>query len=161
MKTTVKVTGYQQIKLNVIELEKRIERGAMRESITKAARLTTAAAKRNAPVGRTGLLKKSIKQKVSTSKKKGVVTVVIGASRKTQGQYDFGNGDIQTVRPSRYAHLVEMGTPQSPPKPFLRPAIESTRQAVRSKFKAEMIPAIQKAAARIKKSQLKSLSNGR
>jgi len=168
----IKVTGFKTIIANVKELEAKIGRGAMREAMTKAARLMTAKAKQNAPKGATGLLKKSIRQKATTSKK-GVVTVYVGPSTKVSGQVDrFGTGDIKTVRPVKYAHLVEFGTaargsygrkgaavsPGNPPKPFMRPAFESTKEAVGKKYKEEMIPAIQRAAARIKKRNFKSVT---
>ena len=166
MKVTVKVTGYKQAKLNAAELVDKIGRGAMREALTKAARLMTAAVRANAPVGATGLLKKSIRQKVITNTKRQSVAAFIGPSNNVSGQVDrFGTGNIQTVRPSKYAHLVEFGTasrgsygrdrvtisPGNPPRPFLRPAYESTKKAAHSKYKAELGPAIEKTASKIRK----------
>lgn len=150
MKVTAKVYGYVQVKISAKELEGRINRGATRDAMAKAARIVAAAAKRNAPVGRTGLLKKSIKQKVKNYPQKGQVLALIGPSRRTVGQYDFeGKGNIVNVRPAHYAHLVENGGPHNPPKPFLRPAIESTRAEATAKFGSEMGPAIERTAARI------------
>lgn len=169
MRVTAKVTGARQIITNGIELEKQLARGAMRDAMTKAARPMTAAVKRNAPVGRTGLLKKSIKQKVKTSRKKGMVTAVIGPSNKIKG---IDPVTKKEVRPSRYAHLVEKGsasrgvwgrkgvkvTPGSPPNPFMRTAYASTKSKVADVYKREMGPAVQRSAARLKKRALKSLT---
>ncbi len=172
MKVRVKVTGYNQLKFAAASLQDQIERGAMRESLTKAARMVTAAAKRNAPKGATGLLKKSIRQKIVTTPRK-VVVAFIGPSNNVSGQVDlFGNGHIVTVRPVKYAHLVEGGsasrgsygrkgakvTPGNAPRPFMRPTFESTKFVAQMKYKEGMIPAIQTAARRIKKRTLKSLT---
>lgn len=172
MKVNVKVNGYNQLKFAASSLQDQIERGAMRESITKAARLVTAAAKRNAPKGATGLLKKSIRQKVTTTARKAVL-VLIGPSKRVTGQYDLaGTGNIITVRPVNYAHLVEMGSAtrgsygrkgvkvsaSSRPQPFMRPAFESTKFVAMAQYKAGMVPAIQNAARRIKKRTLKNLT---
>lgn len=160
MPASAKVTGWKELAQNVRELQDRISRGAMRTSLTKAARLTTASAKRKAPRGRTGLLKKSIRQKIVTKVKKNLVIAVIGASTRVSGVDPLTK---KTVKPARYAHLVEMGTaargvygrkgvsitPGNPPKPFLRPALEETKTPVKDKFRAEMKPAIEATAARI------------
>lgn len=159
------ITGFRDLELSMQELQDKIQRGAMRTALTKAARPMTAAAKRNAPVGATGLLKKSIKQKIITGKKKDkVITALIGPSTKVVGQVDrFGSGHITNVRPSLYAHLVEFGTaargsygrkgvvisPGNPPKPFLRPAYEQGKDKATTDYKNELAPAIEQAAARI------------
>ncbi|MES2706073.1 MAG: HK97-gp10 family putative phage morphogenesis protein [Verrucomicrobiota bacterium] len=164
--STSNVIGFQQLQLRIRALENKIQRGAMREALTKAARPVTAAAKRNAPKGLTGLLKKSIRQKISTNTRKGSVTAIIGPSKNTSGQYDLhGTGEIVTVRPHKYAHLVEFGTasrgayhkgvkvtPGNAPNPFMRSAWEASRAAAAARFKVEMIPAIQRAAARVRAS---------
>lgn len=165
MKFDLKITGYKQAEINVKALEDRIGRGAMRGAMTKAARIVAAAARRNAPVGRTGALKKSIRAKVVTNTKKNEVVARVGPSRKAQGK-DPKTGLV--TRPARYAHLVEFGTasrgvygekgktvtPGSPPKPFLRPAYESTRRQAVEVYKTNLGPEIQKTAARISKSAI-------
>ncbi len=166
MKVFTKVTGYKQAQHNAKELVDKLHRGGMRGALTKAARLMTAAAKSRAPVGATGLLKKSLKQKVVTNTRKQSVTAYVGPSNNVTGQVDrFGNGKITTVRPAKYAHLVEFGTaargsygrkgqtsdPGNPPRPFMRPAYESTREAAINAYKKELGPSIEKTAAKIKK----------
>ncbi len=171
MKILTKVHGFKEARLNIAELEEKIGRGAMRDALTKAARLVTAKAKALAPVGATGLLKKSIRQKAITNVKRQSVTVLVGPSNNVSGQVDrFGSGNIQTVRPAKYAHLVEFGTsargvyghegwrmePGNPPKPFLRPAYEQTKAAATAKYKAELGPGIEKAARKIRKRRVKT-----
>ena len=160
MKTTVKVEGFQVAKLNVSALEKQITRGAQRVALTKAARVMTAAVKSKAPVGRTGLLKKSIRQKVKTNVRRATVTAWIGPSNNVIGTDPLTG---KKIRPAKYGHLVELGTasrgvygrkgvmmtPGNPPQPFMRPAYESNKDKVTKQY-AEMIgPAIEQAAARI------------
>lgn len=167
----IKVTGFKTIVANAKDLEGKLQRGTIREALTKAARLMTAKAKQNAPVGATGLLKKSIRQKVVTSKR-GAVTAFVGPSTKVSGQVDrFGTGNIQTVRPVKYAHLVEFGsaargsygrkgqkvTPGNPPKPFMRPAFESTKESAAKKYKDELVPGLQRTAVRIRKRHFKTV----
>ncbi len=171
MKITTKVTGAQQARANAAELSDKIARGAMRIGITKAARIMAAKARSLAPVGATGLLKKSIRQKVVTKAKKQSVSGFIGPSNKVSGQVDrFGNGNIETVRPVKYAHLVEFGTgsrgvygqkgktvtPGNAPQPFMRPAFEATKNEALTIYKKEVAEGIPKVAAQIRKRKLKS-----
>jgi len=172
MKVSAKITGFKQLKLAAVDLQSQIERGAMRDALTKAARLITAAIRRNAPKGATGLLKKSIRQKVVTSAR-GNVRAYIGPSNNVSGQADLlGNGHIVTVRPVKYAHLVEFGTksrgsygrkgekvtPGNAPRPFMRPAYEQTKAATVIAYKDGLVPGIERAARKIKKRTLKSLT---
>lgn len=174
MRVTARVNGFREVELNIAELQQKLARGAMRGAITKAARLVTAKAKALAPVS-TGLLKKSIRQKVITDTKKNLVTVIIGPSNNVVGQVDrLGNGAITIARPAKYAHLVEFGTaargsfgrdsviiePGNAPQPFMRPAWEATRDTAAEKYKAELAPEIQKAAARIHKSKTRKRNRG-
>jgi HK97 gp10 family phage protein len=169
------VTGFQQIAINIRLLEKKLGRGAMRVALTKSARLVVADAKRRVPV-RTGTLKKSLRAKVKTYVRRGTVMAIIGPSRSASAQADFGDGKgIQTLRPAKYSHLVEFGTatkgvrynpgavqePGNPPKPFLRPALESTKDAARATFAAEIGPAIQQEAAKIRRASMRAASRNR
>lgn len=168
------VTGFQQIRINIEILEKKLGRGAMRVALTKASRLVVADAKKRVPV-RTGMLKKSLRAKVKTYPRRGVVMAIIGPSRSAVVQADFGDGKLRTIRPSKYAHLVEFGTkshgvwkvkklsipPGSPPRPFLRPALEATKDAARAKYAAELAPAIQQEAAKIRRASARAAARNR
>ena len=163
MKFHTKVSGFTAAIKSMQELADKIERGGMRESLTKAARPMTARVKSLAPVGTTGMLKKSIKQKIHTSKRKKMVTVYIGSSRRVEMWIDrFGNGNITPVRPSNYAHLVEFGTASRgsygrkgekvsggiPPRPFIRPGYEQTKVATHAQYAKLLGDAIDKSAAK-------------
>ena len=166
MKVTSTVTGARQARVNVAELTDKLARGAMRFGLTKATRVVTAKVKSLAPVGATGLLKKSIRNKVKTNVKKQSVVAFVGPSNNVSGQVDrFGNGNIETVRPVKYAHLVEFGTvsrgvygrkgvtvsPGNPPHPFMRPAFEATKGEAVTIYKNELRTGIAKTAATIRK----------
>ena len=162
MKVSVRVAGWAKVTSNIEELERRITRGSMRGALTKSGRIMAAKAKAGAPIGRTGLLKKSIKQGVKTNQKKNTVIARIGASTKVTG-VDPLTGE--PVKPSKYLHLVEFGTasrgsfgkkgesitPGNPPKPFMRQAFESTKSEVRDRYFGELQSEIKKTAAKIYK----------
>ncbi len=126
--------------------------------IVKAgAKVVQASARAKAPRGKTGLLKKAIGMKaVKGTRGKTLAFAVIGARSKVEG----AKGG-KTVKPSKYAHLVERGTkphslvkrakkadvagwaarekliaagggkkhPGATPKPFLGPALQSSKAA--------------------------------
>ena len=170
MKITPHITGFTSAIKSMQDLAQKIERGGMRESLAKAARPMTAKVKSLAPVGTTGMLKKSIKQKVVTNKRKQSVTIFIGASRKTEMWIDrFGNGNITAVRPANYSHLVEFGTTSrgsygrkggkssggNPPRPFIRPGYEHTKVKTHQQYAKLLGAAIDKAAAKQARSKAK------
>ena len=170
MKVKAKVAGWAKLSTNIAELERRIARGAMRAALTKSGRIMTAKAKASAPVGRTGLLKKSIKQKISTNQKRNLVTARIGASTVVTGTDPLTG---KAVKPSKYLHLVEFGTtsrgvwgkkefkttPGNPPRPFMRQSFESTKGEVKTKYFDGMKDGISKAAAKIYKTSQRNLPN--
>jgi HK97 gp10 family phage protein len=130
------------------ELERRIKRGGMRTALNKATTPTLQKARRLAP-RESGLLRKSLKKKVTTNTREDTVTVIIGSDKSVSGTF---KGEKRT--PARYAHLVEMGHggPHSAaPHPFLRPAWESTKIEVQRIYKAELKGAIEKRTARLAK----------
>lgn len=161
MKITAHISGFEKAIGTMKQLADRIERGGMRESLTKAARPMTKRVKSLAPTGTTGMLKKSIRSKVVTSVRKHTVTIFIGPSRKVNMYIDrFGNGNIKAVRPANYAHLVEFGTTSrgsygrkgvkltsgNPPRPFIRPGYEQTKHATHAQYAKFLGVAILKAA---------------
>lgn len=170
MKVKIRVAGWAKLVTDINQLEKRIARGAMREALTKSGRIMTAAAKSKAPVGRTGLLKKSIKQKITTNQKRNFVTARIGASTRVQG-VDPRTG--KAVKPAKYLHLVEFGSatrgvwghegyvmePGNDANPFMRQSFEATKKEVKDKYNEGMITGIKSAAAKIYKTSQRKLPN--
>lgn len=185
MKFHTSLGGFTTALKSMQDVADKIERGGMRESLTKAARPMTARVKSLAPAKRsgkaatendpganasTGMLKKSIKQKLYTNKRKHMVTIYIGPSRKVEMYIDrFGNGNITPVRPANYAHLVEFGTASrgsygrkgekvsggNPPRPFIRPGYEQTKVSTHQAYAKLLGEAINKAAAKQAQSKAK------
>jgi len=127
-------------------LERRIKRGGMRTALNKATTPMLRKAKALAP-RESGLLRKSLKKKVITNTKTDSVTVMIGADKSVSGTYKG-----KARKPSRYIHLVELGhggKNPAAPRPFLRPAYESTKNETVTIYKRELKAAIEKRTAKL------------
>lgn len=114
----------------------------MRGPMRSAARPVMVSAKAKV-VQRTGLLHRSIDRVVRTYKQSGNVTAVIGPEKSVRRPRGLGGG-----WPVKYAHLVEFGTapheirttfrgrrvtvshPGTPPRPFMRPAMDENKSRV-------------------------------
>lgn len=94
----------------------------LRIALNKAASRVKAAVISNAPQ-RTGSLKKSIRIKVKNYRAKDVWVAIVGASSKYKR-----NVKKKQIRPVFYAKLVETGTRHSPAQPYLKPALQATKQ---------------------------------
>lgn len=118
-----------------------IERTAKKRAITlkavkAGAKLVQATAKARAPRRkRSGALRQSLGIKaVKGSRGKTLALAVIGARSKVVKRYKG-----KTIKPSKYAHLVEKGTkphmvgkrrhPGAKAQPFLKPALDSNKVA--------------------------------
>jgi HK97 gp10 family phage protein len=139
------VLGAKHLDNALKQLPKATAKGVLRRALLKSAKPAEAAALALVPVGKTGNLQDSIE--ISTQLKKsqqkgrtkpGAVEVFIGAST-TGGKKGF------------HAHLIEFGWFHAngttvPPRPFLRPAWESTKNIVLGTFADEVWTALAKAA---------------
>ena len=137
------VTGVEDAIKQLDALKAAVGRRILRQAMGKAARIVAKAAKRFAPreIGtdelgraRAGQLKKSMGQRVKTYSN-GTVLAIIGPRhgfRKLIGIRTRGKdkGNAVYYDPARTAHLIERGTSHSAAQPFLRPALESTREQV-------------------------------
>ncbi len=129
-----------------------IERTAKKRAITlkaikAGAKLVQRAAKAKV-VKRSGALKQSIGTKAQKGRKgKTLALAVVGARTKVVQQYKG-----RSVRPAKYAHLVERGTARAAAKPFLKPALDGQKgqvsRAVLDTLAAEVKKELAKAAAR-------------
>lgn len=102
----VKVTGDKELIARLLELEPKVRNRVLRPAVTAAARPIRAAAKASVPV-RFGALKKSIDLKVKTYRKG--VSAIIGPRSDVSYTHTDMFGRQTTVKPSKYAHLVEGG----------------------------------------------------
>ena len=106
------------------EMQKTVEVSALRDG----GKQILAAAKSKCPTGDNGLLKKSLGVTVRKNKRgamRGKYTARIGA----RSGFAITKGN-KRIDPSKYSHLVELGTSHSAAKPFIRPAIEAASDKV-------------------------------
>jgi HK97 gp10 family phage protein len=84
-----------------------------------------------AAVKRFGYLSKSIRIRLKGYPADKWVSVIGPGTKfvKVKGRYKRGAtpGAAKFFKPAKYAHLVERGTKRSKPKPWLRPAFDSTK----------------------------------
>jgi HK97 gp10 family phage protein len=112
-------------------LKKSLVNKILRKAVNEAARTVRTAVKGNAQaVGRYGYLAKSIGIKVKIYK--DIAVAVVGPRTKYQknkGVYKKGKkkGQPKLIKPSKYAHFLEKGTKRSRAKPFLKPALDSSK----------------------------------
>lgn len=101
------------------------------------------------------LLKKSIGQKVKTYKS-GVVVGIVGPRKGFRAEIGkrvrkgkkSNVGDPIYADPVNYAHLVELGTKHSKAQPFLRPALEESKDEIRAIFAEEIRAGLAAASVR-------------
>lgn len=137
-----KVDDLDAVQHTLAGLKKSMRNKILRKAIRQASKATTKAAKANAPVD-TGLLRKSIGSKIKTYKS-GVVVAIIGPRTGYRRAVDRSGRRVKLIDVSRksapvdaeirnpvnYAHLIELGTVTSAPRPFLRPALQQTQGEV-------------------------------
>lgn len=148
----IKITGLQGVRHAIDALPKELQRaaeaGALRAGgkviLPKAKALAMAAAD-------SGLLAKSLGITVRKTRAK-VLTARVGA-RTGFARVFIRNGETQPKKhdPSKYAHLVELGTSRSAARPYLRPAIESSGNGILDAMAKGYEKGIHTAIARIAK----------
>ena len=168
----INLFGDVQVIKNIGRLKTKMQRKIVRKAIAKGLRPIARIAKRNAPVGETGLLRKSIKTKVTrmVSGKVYVDPRVIGVKAQSTGgkwarvkvKAERGankgykavrgaimsqNPDAQIRKPANYAHLVEFGTRRASAKPFMRPAMAAGRASAIHEIEKTVKSELAKAAA--------------
>lgn len=137
--------GFAETERNLKRVHERIKRGAMREALAKASRPIIKRARELAPK-ESGALRKALGRITKTIK--GEVRVRIGIRRGKSVDYQG-----EKRNPSRYAHLVELGSSKNRAHPFMRPALEEKKEEAIQIYKETLGPAIEKAAARVAKSE--------
>lgn len=138
---------------------------ASQTAATYASRILVSAARQNIKSERTGLLKKSIGTKKLIYRNGGVVVIAVGPRSTISGQDKKGN----KIWPIKYAHLVELGTkphkiisggfvmggkwippgvvmdhPGAVPKPFMRPAYDNKKYAVKVRYQNKFLINLEK-----------------
>lgn len=109
-----------------------IERTAKKRAVTlkavkAGAKLVQSGAKSRVPKRKkSGALKQSLGIKSQKGTRgKTLAFAVVGARSKVVKLYKG-----KTIKPSKYSHLVERGTRTAKPKPFLKPSLDTQKQAI-------------------------------
>lgn len=121
------------------DIDKRAGNKAARKGLGNAGNVVLRAMKAKVPVG-TGSLKRSLGRKVSRKKRLGGLASIIGSrvgevagTGKWKSKRRDGKLAAGSVKPHKYAHLVELGhggPHPAPPHPFMRPAYDESRSAI-------------------------------
>lgn len=146
---TVELLGDKSLLKKFATLPDRLQRKHVRRGVTKAARRTAKEAKGKVPT-ETKTLKLSIGQRVRT--RRGVVLAAVGP-RRNMGRMVSAEGRGGKTRqvfrnPTRYAHLVEFGSSEIQPQPFMRPAYDATKQSNLAVIRSEIQVGIEAEAVR-------------
>lgn len=128
-----KVDGLQQLFASLASLENKIKRKILRKAATAAGGIILKRA-RQLVIKDTGLLKKSLGKKIKAYPS-GVVVAVVGPRKGFRQPVTRIKGrktpKTEIANPTKYAHLVELGTVKAPARPFLKPAIDGQQSAIR------------------------------
>jgi HK97 gp10 family phage protein len=142
---TIKMDGLKDCEEALNELTNATARNVLRRALMQAGEPVRAAAESLAPV-RTGKLKQGIvtttqlsRRQRKSNPKQSAVEVYVGAG-----------GDRAS-----FAHLVEYGTSDTAPKPFLRPAIDANQSEVITSFVDILKAEVSKALARARRKAAK------
>ena len=125
MRGAINIDGIQELQRALGKLPKELVNKAEKAALRGGAFLISKAAKAKAPVA-SGHLKKSIGINVRTVKGKTTARIGAKSDRKTVTRY----GKQVISNPANYAHLIEYGTSSRAARPFIRPAIESSKDEV-------------------------------
>lgn len=175
MSMTVRISGLAELDRALGELPKATARNVLIRTLNKAAEPMVEVAKQLAPKGKTGTLRDSIaassrlKNKVGNAEYSAAMRSGLGkdvargallAARKAgKGQGSFAQlfvGPAKGTGAIRYAHLVEFGSVNNAPKPYMRPAWEETKMKMLDTIKGELGNQIIAAARRLGRSKKQS-----
>jgi len=115
----------------------------VKQAVNQAATPIRKQAQKNAPVGKTGNLKRNIIKKSKLYKNQAVVLSVVG------GQY---KKDPSEEGSANHAHLVEFGhggPKPAPPHPFMRPAFDATKGKAEAKLRRAIGKGVEREAAKL------------
>lgn len=167
-RTTFKVEGFKELEAALMELPRATAKNAMRRALLKAGQPVADRAKELVPV-KSGALRDSITVSTKTANKPGAsefaAAMRAGATRQEAGQAmraAVKKGDRSTVTvyigagQKPHAHLVEFGSVNNKPHPYLRPAWDEGKQQVLDDIKDELASEIAKAAKRMAAKALKA-----
>jgi HK97 gp10 family phage protein len=175
MSVSVKVSGLAELDKALGELPKATARNVLVRTLNKAAQPMADEAKRLAPV-KTGKLRDSIMVSTRVKNKTGNAeyaaamrgglgkdaarAALLAARKANKGQGSFAQTFIGPARGGgviRYAHIVEFGSVDTAPQPYMRPAWDGTKNQVLDIIKGELANQIIAAARRLARSKKQSV----
>ena len=153
------VTGLKEILQAMDDLPKNLRKKHLRKAMSDIAKKILWAAKARTPRG-TGLLRKSLGRKIKVYPS-GVVVGIVGARRGFRQQvgervkdsrpgtkYPKQAGDPIYVDPTKYLHLVELGTVRSKAAHMLRDALAEGRAMATARFRQALEDAVKESMAK-------------
>lgn len=174
MSISVSVSGFRELDAALGNLPKATARNVLVRTLRKAGEPIAEEARRHVPV-RTGTLRDSIsvsarvKNKIgnaeySAAMKAGLGKQAAGAALRAARKAAKGTGSFAEayVGPARgkgvirYAHIVEFGSNDTAPQPYMRPAWDAKQREALDIIKAELGNEIIKAARRVGRSKKQS-----
>lgn len=175
MSVLVAVSGLRELDRALGYLPKATARNVLVRTLNKAAQPLVDEAKRLAPV-HTGNLRDSITASSRVKNKTGAAeysaamraglgkdaarAALLAARRANKGQGSFAQMFVGPARGKgviRYAHIVEFGSVDTSPQPYMRPAWDGNKDKALEIIKAELGNEIIKAARRVGRSKKQTL----
>lgn len=145
MSGALRIDGIKELERALMKLPKELRDKSEKAALRGGAFLISKAAKSKVPVGR-GFLKKAIG--ITVRKSKGNLTGRVRAkSKKTTITV---NGKPKVINPAKYASLVEYGTSRTAARPFIRPAVEQSKDEVVSSMAEAFNKNLSKVVAKIR-----------
>lgn len=126
--------GFENLSKTFDELSAKLQRAALRKTVSRAARPVRKEMKRLVPKD-TRQTQRGIGISISV-KSAGNVEASIGVRRKAKGS------------PASTVHLIEKGTINQPAQPFMRPALDNKKDEVVKVFASDFGKEIAKVAAK-------------
>ncbi len=153
MKPTFKLEGAAELHAGLMELQGATAVSIVRKSLQVALEPVAESARGRVPVDR-GDLQQSIGIGLRLTKRQRARRVPIVSARGVEA--NVGPGIKGDKYQGAHGHLVEFGTHQQAPQPFLRPAWRSNLQAVFNSLAQSMGASIARAAKRAARKALKA-----
>jgi len=135
---TVNITGLKELQQALNQLPLEIQKRPLRSAVSAGAKVIVDEAKRLAPQGETGNLRKALYRYRSRSQSsRGQETFLVGVRKGKKNYVDSAKnrrlnrvGKKYTVEGEAYYwRFIEFGTSKMPARPFLRPAFESKKES--------------------------------
>lgn len=171
MSMVVSVSGFAELEQALANLPKATARNVLKRTLNKAAEPIADEARRLAPV-KTGNLRNSIavssriKNKTGNAEYSAAMRAGLGkaaaasalrqARREAKGTGSFAEVYVGPARGKGvigYAHIVEFGSNDTAPQPYMRPAWDSKQREALSIIRGELASQIMLAARRVGRSK--------